>query len=140
VLGRGDRQIRHFLTDVLERLLGLGVDVLARLLEQILARPAGILERVALGLCTGLLRVRDDLVGLRASLLEPLAVLLEQRVGLGAVGAGIGIGQIFAAVIEATTRQPEMRDEITSIQWLGFALTEACFFYGLVAGLIAFFL
>ena len=29
---------------------------------------------------------------------------------------------------------------ITSIQWLGFALTEACFFYGLVAGLIAFFL
>ena len=52
----------------------------------------------------------------------------------------IGIGQIFAAVIEATTRQPEMRDEITSIQWLGFALTEACFFYGLVAGLIAFFL
>ena len=38
------------------------------------------------------------------------------------------------------TRQPEMRDEITGIQWLGFALTEACFFYGLVAGLIAFFL
>jgi F-type H+-transporting ATPase subunit c len=38
------------------------------------------------------------------------------------------------------TRQPEMRDEITSIQWLGFALTEACFFYGLVSGLIALFL
>jgi F-type H+-transporting ATPase subunit c len=38
------------------------------------------------------------------------------------------------------TRQPEMRDEITSIQWLGFALTEACFFYGLVAGLISYVL
>ena len=25
-------------------------------------------------------------------------------------------------------------------QWLGFALTEACFFYGLVGGFIAFFL
>jgi F-type H+-transporting ATPase subunit c len=60
--------------------------------------------------------------------------------GLGAVGAGIGIGTIFGSVIESVTRQPEMRDEITSIQWLGFALTEACFFYGLVAGLIAFFL
>ena len=60
--------------------------------------------------------------------------------GLGAVGAGVGIGIIFGKVIEAVTRQPEMRDEITSIQWLGFALTEACFFYGLVAGLIAFFL
>jgi F-type H+-transporting ATPase subunit c len=68
------------------------------------------------------------------------AIALGVGGGLGAVGAGIGIGQIFSAVIESVTRQPEMRDEITSIQWLGFALTEACFFYGLVAGLIAFFL
>ena len=60
--------------------------------------------------------------------------------GLGAVGAGVGIGYIFGKVIESVTRQPEMRDEITSIQWLGFALTEACVFYGLVAGLLAFFL
>jgi F-type H+-transporting ATPase subunit c len=58
--------------------------------------------------------------------------------GLGAVGAGVGIGIIFGKVIESVTRQPEMRDEITSIQWLGFALTEACFFYGLVSGLLAF--
>ncbi len=60
--------------------------------------------------------------------------------GLGAAGAGVGIGYIFGKVIESVTRQPEMRDEITSIQWLGFALTEACVFYGLVAGLLAFFL
>ena len=60
--------------------------------------------------------------------------------GLGAVGAGIGIGFIFGKVIESVTRQPEMRDEITSIQWLGFALTEATFFYGLVAGLLSYVL
>jgi F-type H+-transporting ATPase subunit c len=60
--------------------------------------------------------------------------------GLGAVGAGVGIGIIFGKVIEAVTRQPEMRDEITSIQWLGFALTEATFFYGLVAGLLSYVL
>jgi F-type H+-transporting ATPase subunit c len=59
--------------------------------------------------------------------------------GLGAAGAGVGIGYIFGNVIQAVTRQPEMRDEITSIQWLGFALTEACVFYGLVAGLLAAF-
>jgi F-type H+-transporting ATPase subunit c len=59
---------------------------------------------------------------------------------LGAVGAGVGIGIVFGKVIESVARQPEMRDEITGIQWLGFALCEACFFYGLVAGLIAFFL
>jgi F-type H+-transporting ATPase subunit c len=68
------------------------------------------------------------------------AIALGVGGGLGAIGAGVGIGMIFSKVIESVTRQPEMRDEITSIQWLGFALTEACFFYGLVAGLIAFFL
>jgi F-type H+-transporting ATPase subunit c len=68
------------------------------------------------------------------------AIALGVGGGLGAVGAGVGIGFIFGKVIESVTRQPEMRDEITGIQWLGFALTEACFFYGLVAGLIAFFL
>ena len=60
--------------------------------------------------------------------------------GMGAIGAGVGIGLIFAKAIESSTRQPEMRDEISSLQWLGFALTEACFFYGLVAGLIAYVL
>ena len=68
------------------------------------------------------------------------AIALGVGAGLGTVGPGIGVGYIFGKVIESVTRQPEMRDEITSIQWLGFALTEACFFYGLVAGLIAFFL
>jgi F-type H+-transporting ATPase subunit c len=68
------------------------------------------------------------------------AIALGIGGGLGAAGAAIGIGAIFASVIESVTRQPEMRDEITSIQWLGFALTEACVFYGLVAGLLAFFL
>ncbi len=68
------------------------------------------------------------------------SIALGIGAGLGSIGAGIGIGIIFGKVIESVTRQPEMRDEITGIQWLGFALTEACFFYGLVAGLIAFFL
>jgi ATP synthase F0 subunit c len=43
------------------------------------------------------------------------------------VGAGLGIGITFGKVIESVARQPEMRDEITQIQWLGFALTEATF-------------
>ncbi len=60
--------------------------------------------------------------------------------GLGAAGAGVGIGIIFGKVIESVTRQPEMREEITSIQWLGFALTEAIVFYAFIFGLIAFFL
>ena len=68
------------------------------------------------------------------------AIALGVGAGLGTIGPGIGVGYIFGKVIEAVTRQPEMRDEITAIQWLGFALTEACFFYGLVAGLLAAFI
>ena len=68
------------------------------------------------------------------------AIALGVGAGLGTIGPGIGVGFIFGKVIESVTRQPEMRDEITSIQWLGFALTEACFFYGLVAGLLSYVL
>src|SRR5215213_9864248 len=53
------------------------------------------------------------------------AIALGVGAGLGTIGPGIGVGYIFGKVIESVTRQPEMREEITSIQWLGFALTEA---------------
>lgn len=68
------------------------------------------------------------------------SIALGVGAGGGAAGAGAGIGMLFGKVVESISRQPEMRDEISSIQWLGFALTEATFFYGLVGGFIAFFL
>ncbi|MEZ5099363.1 MAG: ATP synthase F0 subunit C [Thermoleophilia bacterium] len=61
-------------------------------------------------------------------------------VGLGAAGAGIGIGNIFGSMIQAVARQPELRGELQGIQWLGFALTEAVVFYGLLGGLLGFVL
>ena len=67
------------------------------------------------------------------------AVGLGLGTGLAALGTGIGLGYIFGKTIEAVSRQPELRSEIQSIQWLGFALTEATVFYGFIAGLIAFF-
>jgi F0F1-type ATP synthase membrane subunit c/vacuolar-type H+-ATPase subunit K len=42
--------------------------------------------------------------------------------------------------MEPVARRPGIRDEITQIQWLAFALTEAVFLCGLVAGLLAFVL
>ena len=68
------------------------------------------------------------------------AIALGVGAGLGTIGPGVGVGYIFGKVIESVTRQPEMKDEITSIQWLGFALTEAIVFYAFIFGLIAFFL
>ena len=68
------------------------------------------------------------------------AIAFGVGVGLGAVGAGIGIGNIFGSMIQAVARQPELRGELTGIMWLGFALTEAVVFYGLIGGLLAFVL
>ena len=68
------------------------------------------------------------------------AIALGAGAGGGAAGAGAGIGAVFGNAIQAKTRQPELRQDIERDQWLGFALTEACFFYGLVGGFIAAFL
>ena len=68
------------------------------------------------------------------------SVALGVGAGLGSIGAGIGIGIIFGKEIESVARQPELKDELQSIRWLGFALTEAVAFYTFIFGLIAFFL
>ena len=60
--------------------------------------------------------------------------------GLGAVGAGVGIGIIFGSMIQSVARQPELRSELQGIQWLGFALTEAVVFYGFLGGLLGYVL
>lgn len=68
------------------------------------------------------------------------AIALGAGAGGGAAGAGVGIGAVFNGSIQAKARQPELRQDIERDQWLGFALAEATFFYGLVGGFIAFFL
>ena len=68
------------------------------------------------------------------------AIALALGIGLGSLGAGVGIGNIFGSMIQAVARQPELRGELTGIQWLGFALTEAVVFYALLGGLLAYVL
>jgi len=68
------------------------------------------------------------------------AIALALGIGLGAAGAGAGIGQIFGSMIQSVARQPELRGELQGIMWLGFALTEAVVFYGLVGGFLGFVL
>jgi len=68
------------------------------------------------------------------------AIGLALGIGLGSLGAGIGIGNIFGSMIQSVARQPELRGELQGIQWLGFALTEAVVFYGLIGGLLAYVL
>jgi F-type H+-transporting ATPase subunit c len=68
------------------------------------------------------------------------AIAFGLGIGLGALGAGVGIGNIFGSMIQSVARQPELRGELQGIMWLGFALTEAVVFYGLLGGLLGFVL
>ncbi|MEE9965529.1 MAG: ATP synthase F0 subunit C [Propionicimonas sp.] len=51
--------------------------------------------------------------------------------GLAAIGPGVGIGLVFAAVIQGTARQPEAKGALMSTAWIGFALTEALAIIGI---------
>ena len=68
------------------------------------------------------------------------AIAFGLGIGLGSLGAGVGIGNIFGSMIQSVARQPELRGELQGIQWLGFALTEAVVFYGLLGSILAYVL
>ncbi len=68
------------------------------------------------------------------------AISFALGIGLGSLGAGIGLGNIFGSMIQSVARQPELRGELQGIMWLAFALTEALVFYGLLGGLLAYVL
>jgi F-type H+-transporting ATPase subunit c len=57
--------------------------------------------------------------------------------GLGAIGPGIGVGLIFAAVINGTARQPEAQSKLMGIAWQTFVLVEVLALIGLVLFFIA---
>jgi F-type H+-transporting ATPase subunit c len=54
---------------------------------------------------------------------------------IGLVGAGAGVGIVFAALIIGTARNPSLKNELFKYALLGFALSEAV---GLLAIMMAF--
>ncbi len=58
---------------------------------------------------------------------------------IGVLGAGIGIGTIFAAFISAVARNPAARGDVFPMTMLGFALVEAIALYALVIALVILF-
>jgi F-type H+-transporting ATPase subunit c len=56
---------------------------------------------------------------------------------IGLAGAGVGIGLVFGSLIEATARNPSLRQQLFGYAILGFALAEAT---GLFCLMMAFLL
>ena len=54
-------------------------------------------------------------------------------------GVGLGIGQVFAALVSSVARNPSARQQVFPIGLLGFALTEATGLFALVMAIIILF-
>jgi F-type H+-transporting ATPase subunit c len=58
---------------------------------------------------------------------------------IGVIGSGIGIGNIFAAFIQAVGRNPSAQATVFPMTMLGFALVEAIALFALVIALVILF-
>ena len=58
---------------------------------------------------------------------------------IGMIGAGIGVGNVWASYIAAISRNPASKGEIGASIWIGFAVTEAIALCALIVALIALF-
>lgn len=67
--------------------------------------------------------------------MENLKLIGAGLTTMGLAGAGVGVGTVFAALVNATARNPSLKGQLFSFAILGFALTEAT---GLFALMIAF--
>ena len=57
----------------------------------------------------------------------------------GLIGAGVGIGLIFASLIASTARNPQMRGQLFTFAILGFALAEATGLFSLMIGFLVLY-
>ena len=58
---------------------------------------------------------------------------------IGLTGAGVGIGMVFAGLLNATSRNPSMKQQLFASAILGFALTEAIALFALMVAFLILF-
>jgi F-type H+-transporting ATPase subunit c len=54
-------------------------------------------------------------------------------------GVGVGIGNIFSALVTSVARNPSARDQVFGLGILGFALTEAVALFALLIAFLILF-
>lgn len=58
---------------------------------------------------------------------------------LGMIGAGFGVGNVWAALISSVARNPQAKEDVQTFAYIGFAVTEAIALFALVVALLALF-
>jgi F-type H+-transporting ATPase subunit c len=84
-----------------------------------------------------------DSIGMLTTAIERMSLGhlgISLGAGLAAVGGGIGIGVLGAAVIEASARQPEMRGSLLTTMFIVAALIEGIALFSLVICMMCMFM
>lgn len=71
------------------------------------------------------LRVKNCKKQLIIMLIQAAKIIGSGIATVGLAGAGVGIGLVFASLIDATARNPSLRPQLFAYAILGFALAEA---------------
>jgi F-type H+-transporting ATPase subunit c len=58
---------------------------------------------------------------------------------IGMIGAGIGVGNVWASFYQALARNPAAEKVIGARIWIGFAVTEAIALFAMVIALLAIY-
>ena len=58
---------------------------------------------------------------------------------IGVIGAGVGVGNVWASLIATVGRNPAAKANVELYGWIGFAVTEAIALYALVVSLMILF-
>ena len=58
--------------------------------------------------------------------------------GIATIGPAIGVGIVVGKTVESVARQPELQGRLTSLMFLGIALTEALCFIAIAVAFIPF--
>jgi F-type H+-transporting ATPase subunit c len=73
-----------------------------------------------------------------------MLIIASKLIGAGLAtisiaGAGVGIGLVFAALINGVARTPELNKQLFTYAILGFALVEAIALFGLIIAFLILF-
>jgi F-type H+-transporting ATPase subunit c len=64
-------------------------------------------------------------LSLKIKMLESAKLIGAGLATIGLAGAGVGVGTVFAALVQSTARNPSLKQQLFGYAILGFALTEA---------------
>jgi len=69
-------------------------------------------------------------------LLQSAKAIGAGSAAIGLTGAGVGIGSVFAALINGVSRNVALKDQLFSYAVLGFALSEATGLFALMVSML----